>query len=55
MLDLAPASFDAVTIRWGLMFMPAPETCLACAHKALKPGGRICITTWIAAAEKQAT
>jgi len=45
-LDFTPASFDAVTIRWGLMFMPEPQTCLAAAHKALKRHGRISLACW---------
>jgi len=48
MLDFPPASFDAVTIRWGLMFMPEPQVCLAAAHKALKQGGRISLACWAA-------
>ncbi len=47
-LDFAPASFDAVTIRWGLMFMPEPQACLAAACKALKQGGRISLACWAA-------
>jgi len=42
------ASFDAVTIRWGLMFMPDPLACLSAAYKALKPGGRIVLACWSA-------
>ncbi len=48
LLDFAPASFDAVTLRWGLMFMPEPEACLAAAYKALKPDGRISLACWAA-------
>ncbi len=47
-LDLTEDSFDAVTIRWGLMFMPEPEACLAAAHKALKQNGRISLACWAA-------
>ncbi|VAW75758.1 hypothetical protein MNBD_GAMMA15-2468 [hydrothermal vent metagenome] len=39
-------SFDAVTLRWGLMFMPEPEACLKTLHTALKPGGRIALACW---------
>src|SRR5688500_16497060 len=39
-LEFPDASFDAVTIRFGLMFMPEPETCLRAVHRVLKPGGR---------------
>jgi len=45
-LDVPDASFDAVTIRWGLMFMPDPGACLARAHRALRPGGRISLACW---------
>jgi len=47
-LDFAADSFDAVTIRWGLMFMPEPQACLAAAHKALKQNGRISLACWAA-------
>jgi len=47
-LDVADASFDAVTIRWGLMFMPQPQVCLAAAHQALKQHGRISLACWAA-------
>lgn len=47
-LDFTAGSFDAVTIRWGLMFMPEPQACLAAAHKALKQGGRISLACWAA-------
>ncbi|GMR07828.1 MAG: class I SAM-dependent methyltransferase [Gammaproteobacteria bacterium] len=50
-LDFPAASFDAVTIRWGLMFMPEPQACLAAAYKALEQDGRISLACW-AAAEK---
>jgi ubiquinone/menaquinone biosynthesis C-methylase UbiE len=45
-LDYPSASFDAVTIRWGLMFMPQPLNCLTAAHKALKQNGRISLACW---------
>jgi len=47
-LDFDVDSFDAVTIRWGLMFMPEPQACLTAAHKALKQGGRISLACWAA-------
>ena len=47
-LDFSAGSFDAVTIRWGLMFMPEPQACLAAAHKALKQNGRISLACWAA-------
>jgi SAM-dependent methyltransferase len=45
-LDEPPGSFDAVTIRWGIMFMPDALACLRSAHRALKPGGRIAVACW---------
>ena len=45
-LEYADDSFDAVTLRWGLMFMPEPLKCLAAAHKALKSNGRISLACW---------
>lgn len=47
-LTVEPGDFDAVTIRWGLMFMPEPETCLNLAYRAMKTGGRICVACWAA-------
>jgi ubiquinone/menaquinone biosynthesis C-methylase UbiE len=41
-------TFDAVTIRWGLMFMPEPESCLGLAHGVMKEAGRIAIACWSA-------
>lgn len=45
-LSYDPASFDAVSIRWGLMFMPEPVRCLIAARNALKEGGRISLACW---------
>jgi SAM-dependent methyltransferase len=47
-LDLPSATFDAATMRWGLMFMPDPAACLERIHRALKPGARLALTTWAA-------
>jgi len=47
-LDLPAATFDAATMRWGLMFMPDPAACLERIHRALKPGARLALTTWAA-------
>jgi ubiquinone/menaquinone biosynthesis C-methylase UbiE len=47
-LDVPAASFDAVTIRWGIMFMPDAVGCLRAAHRALKAGGRIAVACWAA-------
>jgi len=45
-LNFTAGSFDAVTSRWGLMFMPEPRACLAAAHNALKQNGRIVLACW---------
>jgi ubiquinone/menaquinone biosynthesis C-methylase UbiE len=45
-LEFTANTFDAVTFRWGLMFMPEPEACLDAIHKAMKPGGRITLACW---------
>ena len=45
-LDVPAESFDAVTCRWGIMFMPEPVRCLQQARRALKSGGRISVATW---------
>ncbi|VAW71526.1 hypothetical protein MNBD_GAMMA13-450 [hydrothermal vent metagenome] len=47
-LSFPADNFDAVTLRWGLMFMPDPETCLRSLYTALKPGGRIALACWSA-------
>lgn len=47
-LDFETASFDAVTNRWGLMFMPDPLACLNAANNALKQDGRISMACWAA-------
>ncbi|MCC6748823.1 MAG: class I SAM-dependent methyltransferase [Deltaproteobacteria bacterium] len=45
-LEVPEASFDAVTMRWGLMFMPDPVACLVRARAALKPGGAVSLACW---------
>jgi len=45
-LNVEPSSFDAVTCRWGIMFMPEPVLCLRQAYEALKPNGRIAVAVW---------
>lgn len=47
-LDLPANTFDAVTIRWGLMFMPEPVACLQQAHGVMKETARIVIACWSA-------
>lgn len=46
LLEYPPASFDAATLRWGLMFMPQPERCLAAVYRLLKPGARMTLACW---------
>jgi SAM-dependent methyltransferase len=40
------ASFDAVTCRWGLMFMPEPQAMLQQIHHVLKDEGRLAVACW---------
>ena len=47
-LDFPDGSFDAVTIRFGIMFMPEPDTCLRAVHRVLRSGGRVALATWAA-------
>lgn len=47
-LEFESASFDAITIRWGLMFMPEPEACLSRVYRLLKTNGRIVAACWAA-------
>jgi len=49
-LDTADGAFDAVTMRWGLMFMPDPVACMQRVHAALRPGGKAVVCTWTEAA-----
>ena len=50
MLDVPNGTFDAVTMRWGLMFMPDPVNCMHCANAALQPGGKAVVACWTEAA-----
>ena len=45
-LGVAEAGFDAATCRFGVMFMPDPVAALAAVRRALKPGGRLSVSTW---------
>jgi ubiquinone/menaquinone biosynthesis C-methylase UbiE len=49
-IDAPPGSFDAVTMRWGLMFMPDPVACMRCVNTALRPGGKAVVCCWTEAA-----
>jgi SAM-dependent methyltransferase len=41
-----PGTFDAVTCRFGLMFMADPVRAAGAWRATLKPGGRIAVSTW---------
>ena len=45
-LPFGPDKFHAATIRWGLMFMPDPVSCLRQTHNALKKEGRLVVSCW---------
>jgi SAM-dependent methyltransferase len=45
-LDFPDASFDAVTLKDGLMFCPDPVKALAEIRRVLRPGGRFALTVW---------
>jgi len=45
-IDGMASVFDAVTMRWGLMFMPDPVKCMHCAYTALNPGAKAVVSTW---------
>jgi ubiquinone/menaquinone biosynthesis C-methylase UbiE len=45
-LQVGEQRFDVATLRWGLMYMRAPELALKSIHRALKPGGALVIASW---------
>jgi ubiquinone/menaquinone biosynthesis C-methylase UbiE len=45
-LEVPAGSFDAVLVRWGIMFMSDPVGCLKRARAALRSGGRIAVACW---------
>ena len=47
----APASFDAVFSRFGVMFFADPPAAFANIRRALKPGGRLVFVCWRTPAE----
>lgn len=49
-IDALAGSFDAVTMRWGLMFMPDPVACMRRVNAALRPGGKAVVCCWTEAA-----
>jgi ubiquinone/menaquinone biosynthesis C-methylase UbiE len=48
---LPESSFDAVTCRWGLMFLPNLDAALDTIRKSLVPGGRLAAAVWAAPAD----
>lgn len=44
-LGVPAATFDVATCGHGLMFMPDPVAALRALHEALKPGGRVAVST----------
>jgi SAM-dependent methyltransferase len=47
-LPFPDASFDAVTMNFGILHVSQPERALAEAHRVLVPDGRLGFTTWVA-------
>lgn len=47
-LPFADASFDAVTINFGVLHLAQPDRALAEARRVLAPGGRCAFTVWAA-------
>jgi SAM-dependent methyltransferase len=46
-LPFRSASFDAVTMNFGILHVSQPERALAEAHRVLVPDGRLAFTTWV--------
>ncbi|MEO8456949.1 MAG: class I SAM-dependent methyltransferase [Chloroflexota bacterium] len=53
-LPVDDGSFDAVTCRWGIMFMPRPDAFAKEAYRALKPGGRAVMAVWASPQQNRA-
>jgi ubiquinone/menaquinone biosynthesis C-methylase UbiE len=45
-LSAPGASFDAVTINFGMLHLARPDQALAEAHRVLRPGGKVAFTVW---------
>jgi len=53
-LELPDASFDAVSMNFGLLHLDQPEKALSECYRVLKPGGRFAFTVWAAPADSRA-
>jgi SAM-dependent methyltransferase len=47
-LPFEDASFDCVTMNFGILHLSRPETALDEARRVLAPGGRFAFTSWVA-------
>ena len=47
-LPFPDASFDAVTMNFGILHLSRPDAALAEARRVLAPGGRYAFTAWVA-------
>lgn len=45
-IEFPESSFDVVVSRWAINLFDDPVKCMAAALRALKPGGRVVVTTW---------
>ncbi len=45
-LDLPSATFDAATMRWGIMFLPDPVAAMRHVHRVLRDGARLALAAW---------
>ena len=52
-LPFPDASFDAVTMNFGILHVSQPQLALAEARRALVAGGRFAFTTWVAEGNAQ--
>jgi SAM-dependent methyltransferase len=50
-IDLPTADVDVILCRWGLMLCLDPAAALAECRRVLRPGGRLAVAVWDAAAE----